>query len=199
MSPVTAAPAETWCPGRGKVGMACLIAMESFFFAGFIIAYLFYIGKGAAGPWPRDVLEVRPVLVNSAALIASSCTVIAAVKALGRGNLAAMRLWLALTIVLGAWFVWGTWLEWRGLIWEHGLTIRTNLFGTTFYSLVGFHAFHVVVGLLALSTIWVLGVMGRLRPARDTLRFELVSWYWHFVDVVWVFVFTTVYIVGLRP
>lgn len=179
--------------------MACLIAMESFFFAGFIIAYLFYIGKGAAGPWPRDVLEVRPVLVNSAALIASSCTVIAAVKALGRGNLAAMRLWLALTIVLGAWFVWGTWLEWRGLIWEHGLTLRTNLFGTTFYSLVGFHAFHVVVGLLALSTIWVLGVMGRLRPARDTLRFELVSWYWHFVDMVWVFVFTTVYIVGLRP
>ena len=198
MSLATAAPVETWRPGRGKVGMACLIAMESFFFAGFIIAYLFYIGKGATGPWPREVLEVKPVLVNSAALIASSFTVIAAVRALGRGSPGAMRFWLALTILLGAWFIWGTWVEWRGLIWEHGLTLRTNLFGTTFYSLVGFHAFHVIVGLLALSAILGLGVAGRLRPDRDTLRFELVSWYWHFVDVVWVFVFTTVYVVGLR-
>ena len=122
----------------------------------------------------------------------------AAVRALGKGHRGGLTFWLLLTIALGGYFIWGTWVEWRGLIWDNGLTISTNLFGTTFYSLVGFHAFHVCMGLLALSTIWMLGVMGRLKPARDTIRFELISWYWHFVDVVWVFVFTTVYIVGMR-
>ncbi len=190
--------ADTWRPGRGKVGMASLIAMESLFFCGFIVAYLYYIGKSATGPYPRDVLEVKPVLVNSAALIASSFTVMGAVRALARGRRGAMLSWLLATIALGGWFLWGTWMEWRGLIWDKGLTIATNLFGSTFYSLVGFHAFHVGVGLLALLVFLALGAMGRLKPARDTLRFELVSWYWHFVDVVWIFVFTTVYIVGLR-
>ena len=197
MSAITTQP-EIWRPGRGKVGMATLIAIESFFFAGFIVAYLFYIGKSAHGPFPREVLELKPVLVSSAALISSSFTVMAAVRALGRGHRGGLAFWLLLTIALGAYFIWGTWVEWRGLIWDKGLTISTNLFGTTFYSLVGFHAFHVCMGLLALGTIWMLGVMGRLKPARDTIRFELISWYWHFVDVVWVFVFTTVYIVGMR-
>jgi cytochrome c oxidase subunit 3/cytochrome o ubiquinol oxidase subunit 3 len=190
---------ETWRPSRGKVGMACLIFMESLFFSGFIIAYLFYIGKSAVGPYPRDVLELKPVLVNSVALLSSSFTVVAAVRALERGRMEAMKFWLLCTIALGAWFLWGTWVEWRGLIGTQGLTIATNLFGTTFYTLVGFHAFHVVVGLLALGTVLGLGVLGRLQPRRDLIRFELVSWYWHFVDVVWIFVFTTVYIVGMRP
>ena len=194
-----AAHPDAWRPSRGKVGMACLIGMESLFFSGFIIAYLFYIGKSAVGPYPREVLEVKPVLVNSAALIASSFTVMAAVRALGRGRVGAMRFWLLLTIALGSWFLWGTWVEWRGLIWDKGLTIATNLFGSTFYTLVGFHGFHVLLGLLALTAIWLLGVAGRLEPRRDTMRFELVSWYWHFVDVVWIFVFTTVYVLGMRP
>jgi len=183
---------DTWRPGRGKVGMASLIAMESFFFAGFIVTYLYYIGKSAVGPYPREVLELRPVLWNSAALISSSFTIMAAVRGLASGRMGAMRFWLLATIMLGGWFLWGTWLEWRTLIWDKGLTIRTNLFGTTFYSLVGFHAFHVTVGLLALAAFWVLGVLGCLKPARDTLRFELVSWYWHFVDVVWILGFTSV-------
>jgi len=197
MSAITTQP-EIWRPSRGKVGMATLIAIESFFFAGFIVAYLFYIGKSAHGPFPREVLDLKPVLVSSAALISSSFTVMAAVRALGRGHRGGLTFWLLLTIALGGYFIWGTWVEWRGLIWDKGLTISTNLFGTTFYSLVGFHAFHVCMGLLALSAIWMLGLMGRLKPARDTIRFELISWYWHFVDVVWVFVFTTVYIVGMR-
>jgi cytochrome c oxidase subunit 3/cytochrome o ubiquinol oxidase subunit 3 len=190
--------AEIWRPSRGKVGMATLIGMESLFFAGFIVAYLYYIGRSAVGPYPREVLELKPVVWNSVALLSSSFTVMAAVRSLARGRRGAMVGWLLATIALGGWFLWGTWMEWRGLIWGKGLTIATNLFGSTFYSLIGFHAFHVCVGLLALGTFLVLGVMGRLKPARDTLRFELVSWYWHFVDVVWIFVFTTVYIVGMR-
>ena len=125
-------------------------------------------------------------------------TVESAVRGLARGHMGALRFWLLATMVLGGWFLWGTWVEWRGLIWDRGLTLRTNLFGTTFYSLVGFHAFHVTVGLLALLAFWVLALLGRLKSSRDTIRFELVSWYWHFVDVVWIFVFTTVYIVGMR-
>lgn len=178
--------------------MASLIFIESLFFSGFIVAYLFYIGKSANGPFPREVLDVKPVLVNSAALLSSSFTVVAAVRALSQGTMHAMRFWLLLTIALGAYFIYGTLAEWRGLIWEKHLTISTNLFGSTFYSLIGFHAFHVCVGLLALSTILILGVLGRLQPKRDAIRFELISWYWHFVDVVWIFVFTTVYIVGMR-
>jgi cytochrome c oxidase subunit 3/cytochrome o ubiquinol oxidase subunit 3 len=194
--PAGARPAQ---PTRGKVGMACLIGMESWFFAGFIVAYLFYIGRSTTGPQPREVLELKPVLWNSAALLSSSFTVVAALRALAKERLAAFRFWMALTILLGGWFIVGTGEEWYGLIVERRLTISTNLFGTTFYSLVGFHAFHVIVGLLLLASILVLSLRGDIRPQRDHPRIELVSWYWHFVDVVWIFVFTTVYVVGMRP
>jgi cytochrome c oxidase subunit 3/cytochrome o ubiquinol oxidase subunit 3 len=139
------------------------------------------------------------VLWNSAALLSSSFTVVAALRALAKERLAAFRFWMALTILLGGWFIVGTGEEWYGLIVERRLTISTNLFGTTFYSLVGFHAFHVIVGLLLLASILVLSLRGDIRPQRDHPRIELVSWYWHFVDVVWIFVFTTVYVVGMRP
>ncbi|MCE9618873.1 MAG: heme-copper oxidase subunit III [Planctomycetes bacterium] len=186
-------------PSRGKVGMICLIGMESWFFAGFIVAYLFYIGKSSTGPQPRDVLDLKPVLVNSAALIASSFTVVAALRKLARDEMGAFKFWMALTILLGGYFIYGTGVEWKGLIEDRHLTISTNLFGTTFYSLVGFHAFHVVVGLLMLTSILILSMLGHINVVRDHMRIELVSWYWHFVDVVWIFVFTTVYIVGMRP
>lgn len=186
-------------PSRGKVGMACLIFAECWFFAGFIVAYLFYIGKSSSGPLPREVIDIKPVLVNSAALIASSFTVIAALRGLARSHMGAFRFWMLLTIVLGSYFIYGTAMEWRGFIVDHHLTISTNLFGTTYYSLVGFHAFHVIVGLFLLTTILVLSLMGHIHVVRDHLRVELVSWYWHFVDAVWIVVFTTVYIVGMRP
>jgi len=111
----------------------------------------------------------------------------------------AFRFWMLLTIVLGSYFIYGTAMEWRGFIVDHHLTISTNLFGTTYYSLVGFHAFHVIVGLCLLTSILVLSLMGHIHVVRDHLRVELVSWYWHFVDAVWIVVFTTVYIVGMRP
>ena len=100
------------------------------------------------------------------------------------------------TIVLGLGFLAGTAYEWYGLIYEEGLTISTNLFGTTFYSLVGFHAFHVIVGLMMLSLVFTLGMLGFVASQHGE-RVEILSWYWHFVDAVWVVVLTTVYIVGL--
>jgi cytochrome c oxidase subunit 3/cytochrome o ubiquinol oxidase subunit 3 len=102
---------------------------------------------------------------------------------------------LLTTIVLGGLFMYGTAEEWRRLIGEYGLTISTNLFGTTYYSLVGLHAFHVTVGLVMLTIVLGLGIRGRVGRAQSA-RVHVLSLYWHFVDVVWVVVFTVVYIIG---
>jgi cytochrome c oxidase subunit 3/cytochrome o ubiquinol oxidase subunit 3 len=103
-------------------------------------------------------------------------------------------LW-SLTIFLGGLFMFGTGREWHRLIYEHGLTISTNLFGTTYYSLVGLHAFHVTAGLVMLSIVLLFGLAGRV--GQDQIaRVGVLSMYWHFVDAVWVVVFTVVYVLG---
>ena len=191
--------ATTTMPSRAKVGMASLIFMESAFFAAFLVTYLYYIGKSPDGPQPLDCLELGPVLFNSACLIASSVTVVLAVKSLARGAVGAFRLWMVVTILLGLEFLVGTGIEWRGLIEGKGLTLQSNAFGTTYYALVGFHAFHVGIGLLMLFGMLLLSLCGCINPKRDHMRFDIATWYWHFVDVVWIFVFTLVYIIGKVP
>jgi len=192
-------PSEWNLPYRGRVGMACLILTESTFFAIFVVAYLFYIGQNLNGPYPRDVIPPIYanwlVLLDSICLFASSYTVHRAVKGLEADDLATFKHWLLLTILLGLEFIAGTAYEWHGLIYNDGLTISTNLFGTTFYSLVGFHALHVIVGLLMLSLVFLLGLVGAV-GSMHAERVEILSWYWHFVDAVWVVVLTTVYIIG---
>jgi cytochrome c oxidase subunit III len=186
--------APAWSlPDRGKVGMVSFIIAESAIFTIFVVAYLFYLGKSLTGPSPSDVLEVP--IFYTICLLSSSVTIHLAAKRLARGErVTFLVLWL-LTIVLGGLFMYGTAQEWHRLIYEHGLTISTNLFGTTYYSLVGLHAFHVTVGLLMLSIVLVLGIAGRVRTAH-LARVDVLSLYWHFVDVVWVVVFTVVYIIG---
>jgi cytochrome c oxidase subunit 3/cytochrome o ubiquinol oxidase subunit 3 len=133
--------------------------------------------------------------LNTVCLLSSSVTITWAIASLRRGAIAAFgALWL-LTILLGVEFLVGTGLEWSRLIYEEGLTIRTNLLGTTFYSLVGFHALHVTVGLLMLLAVLVFTVLGKVRAA-EVERVDVLSWYWHFVDGVWVVVLTVVYLVG---
>src|SRR5271168_3510642 len=138
-------PPATWkLPYRGKVAMASLIIAESAIFTIFVVAYLFYVGKSLTGPTPREVLET-PIFFTIC-LLSSSLTVHLASRSLERGKRGAfLGLWF-LTIVLGGLFLFGTGMEWHRLIYEHGLTISTNLFGTTYYSLVGLHAFHVTAG-----------------------------------------------------
>lgn len=170
-----------------------LIAAESAIFTIFVVAYLFYIGKSVSGPQPRDVLHI-PVFFTIC-LLSSSITIHFAVKSLRGGSVRGFSLWWLLTIVLGALFLGGTAQEWHHLIYDEGLTIQTNLFGTTYYSLVGLHAFHVTVGLLALATVSVLTMLGYLKQEHAE-RTEVLSLYWHFVDIVWVVVFIVVYIVG---
>lgn len=176
-----------------RAGMLALIATESSFFASFLVVYLFYLGKSATGPQPAAVLS--PPLVNTACLLASSVTLAYALRALRSGDRGVFNVLLLLTILLGVAFLGGTAAEWRGLIVDHELTITTNLFGTTFYALVGFHALHVTIGLVLLSAVALLGLSGRI-GAENAEPVEMLSWYWHFVDVVWVAVFTVVYGVG---
>jgi cytochrome c oxidase subunit 3 len=189
-----AVAAPPWTlPDRGKVGMLSFILAESAIFTIFVVAYLFYLGKSVSGPSPRDVLEVP--IFYTICLLSSSVTIHLAGKRLERDQRTAfLMLWL-FTVVLGSLFMYGTAQEWHRLIYEHGLTISTNLFGTTYYSLVGLHAFHVTVGLVMLAVVLGLGVAGRVRRIHAA-RIDVLSLYWHFVDVVWVVVFTVVYVIG---
>src|SRR6202795_2866975 len=193
MIPVGQAPTEWRLPYRGKVGMTCLIIAESAIFTIFVVAYLFYVGKSLTGPTPREVLETP--IFYTICLLSSSLTIHFAGKFLERGKRGAfLSLWL-LTIVLGGLFMYGTAREWHRLIYEHGLTMSTKLFGTTYYSLVGLHAFHVTVGLVMLCIVLIFGLAGRVGVGQSQ-RVDVLSLYWHFVDAVWVVVFTVVYIVG---
>src|SRR5580658_6636923 len=185
---------ENWnLPSRGKVAMACLIVAESAIFTIFVVAYLFYLGKSITGPTPREVLETP--IFYTICLLSSSLTIHLAAKFLARGiTFAFVAFWL-LTIALGGLFLYGTAQEWQRLIYEHGLPISTNLFGTTYYSLVGLHGFHVTAGLIMLTIVAVVGLSGRV-GVEQSGYIEVLSMYWHFVDAVWVVVFTVVYVLG---
>ena len=180
-------------PDRGKVGMAFLIIAESAIFTIFVVAYLFYAGRSLTGPTSHEVLE--PPIFYSICLLSSSLTIHFATKVLQRERRGAFLGLLSLTILLGALFLYGTGREWYRLIYEHGLTISTNLFGTTYYSLVGLHAFHVTAGLIMLTIVLLFGLAGRVGPEQSA-RIDVLSLYWHFVDAVWVVVFTVVYVLG---
>jgi cytochrome c oxidase subunit 3/cytochrome o ubiquinol oxidase subunit 3 len=179
-------------PDRGRVGVLCLFTTEFALFSIFVVAYVFYIGKSLTGPTPSQVLEL-PIWATIC-LLSSSVTVAISERALKGNRVQQFKLWTAATIFLGLEFLRNTAVEWRHLIQDFHLTITTNLFGSTFYSLVGLHATHVAIGLTLLLLALVLGLRGSMQG--QSRRFELLSWYWHFVDAVWVAVFTVVYVIG---
>jgi len=185
---------EAWkLPSRGYVAMSSLIIAESAIFTIFVVAYLYYLGRDVSGPTPREVLELP--IFGTVCLLSSSFFIYLAEHAITVGKMGAFTLWWAVTIVLGLIFIIGTGVEWDKLITHDHLTIATNLFGTTFYSLVGLHASHVIIGLIMLLITLVFALTGRLNPTHAE-RVKVLALYWHFVDAVWVVVFTVVYIVG---
>ena len=185
---------DTWTlPSRGRAGMVGLIITESAFFAIFVVAYLYYVGKSTSGPTPAAVLHT-PILA-SIVLLSSSWTIVQAMRALRADATGRFARWWLVTFLLGGTFLVLTAREWARLIGHDGLTIATNLFGTTYYPLVGLHASHVIIGLVMLTLCCVFAWTGSLRQAHAD-RVEIVSWYWHFVDGVWVVVFTVVYVIG---
>jgi cytochrome c oxidase subunit 3/cytochrome o ubiquinol oxidase subunit 3 len=195
---MTAANAEStdWkMPSTRKVAVISLILTESSLFTIFLVAYLFYMGKSLNGPFPSEVLKF-PILAT-VALLSSSLTIVFSEKALHRGNKTGFHVWWAVTIALGTYFLWFTGMEWKHLIYTEHLTLATNVFGSTLYSLVGLNASHLIIGLFLLSLILILSLLGKVSPAH-TEHIEMISWYWHFVDAIWIVVATVVYIISIR-
>jgi cytochrome c oxidase subunit 3/cytochrome o ubiquinol oxidase subunit 3 len=180
-------------PSRGVVAMASLITAESAIFTIFVVAYLYYLGRDVGGPTPREVLEIP--YFGTVCLLSSSFFIWLAERAIEHAKMKAFTLWWSVTILLGLIFLGDTANEWYKLIVHDQLTIRTNLFGTTFYSLVGLHASHVIIGLLMMILVCVFSLTRKLKPAHAE-RVKVLALYWHFVDAVWVVVFSVVYIIG---
>ncbi len=177
----------------GQAGMLAFLFSEVAFFGTLLMAYVFFLRKTmACSPAPSEVFYLPLVIGATVCLLSSSVTVHLAESALHGGKRSLFLIYLGLTILLGAVFLTCTAIEWHDLIYTWKLTINRNIFGTTYFTLVGFHAFHVTMGLVALATLWFLTMRGVAEPQ----PVQLVSWYWHFVDVVWVFVFVLVYVVG---
>jgi cytochrome c oxidase subunit III len=174
-------------------GMLSFLLSEVAFFSTLIVAYVSFMGRDTVGPTPQEALTLRLVLVTTACLLSSSLVIHLAERALARGGQQAFCLWWSLTIALGIAFLLGTAYEWHDLITRHHLTISRNLFGTTYYTLVGFHALHVTGGVIAMFVVLALALGGQVTVA-NRAGVELVAWYWHFVDAVWIVVFLVVYL-----
>jgi cytochrome c oxidase subunit III len=181
-------------PTAAQWGMLSFLVSEVAFFSTLIVVYRVYLGAAQSGPTPA-VLSLPLVIGTTFCLLASSVTIHLAVRSLGSGERSTFLRWWSATILLGIIFLAGTAWEWRELVVVHGLTPSRNVFGTTYYTLVGFHALHVTLGVVAMLTVLGLA-LSRLVTSESRGGVELISWYWHFVDVVWVVVFAVVYVAG---
>jgi heme/copper-type cytochrome/quinol oxidase subunit 3 len=176
-----------------KLAMWLFLASDCLLFGALISAYVLYRGSSLVGPYPDDVFDIPYTSVSSFVLLASSLTMVLALAAIQRGEIGRMRVWLLATALLGMTFVGGQVYEFTSF-YREGLSLSTNLFGTTFYVLTGFHGTHVGVGILMLLSLVSMSFTGRITP-RDTIAVELVGLYWHFVDIVWIVIFTVVYLI----
>jgi cytochrome c oxidase subunit 3/cytochrome o ubiquinol oxidase subunit 3 len=175
--------------------MLGFLLSEVALFTTLIVVYLSFLHQDRVGPTPAEALSLPLVIGTTICLLSSSLIIHLADRALERQRQRTFCLWWSGTIVLGVVFLAGTAFEWHELIERHGLTIRRNLFGTSYYTLVGFHGLHVTAGVIMMLIVLGLALRQQVTHANRT-GVQLVSWYWHFVDVVWVAVFTVVYLFG---
>ncbi|MGH2724072.1 MAG: cytochrome c oxidase subunit 3 [Actinomycetota bacterium] len=176
-----------------KLGMWAFLGSECLFFGSLISTYLLYRGRSEVGPFPHEVYDIPFTSVSSFVLLMSSLTMVLALHALQREDQRRSRVWLLATALLGMTFLGGQVFEFTVFVRE-GVTITRNLFGSSFFVLTGFHGAHVTVGVLMLLTLFGQSLAGRLPPSRAE-RVELVGLYWHFVDIVWIVIFTVVYLI----
>jgi len=176
-----------------KMAFWAFIGSECLLFGSLISTYLIYKGKSVVGPYPHDVLNIPFTSVSTFDLLMSSLMMVLALAAVQRGDLKWAKIWLFATAFLGILFLGGQVYEFSSFVRE-GLTLQTNLFGCTFYVLTGTHGAHVTVGVLWLLTLWVRALQGKLGPAQ-AVTVEISGLYWHFVDVVWIVIFTLVYLI----
>jgi heme/copper-type cytochrome/quinol oxidase subunit 3 len=176
-----------------KLLMWLFLGSECLFFGSLIAAYLLYRDKSVVGPYPEDVFDIPFTSVSAFQLLMSSVTMVLALAAIQRGNIRSMQIWLLATAFLGTLFVAGQAYEFTEF-YHAGLTLETNLFGTTFFVLTGFHGAHVTIGILILLSLVAVSFQGRIQQ-KDSLNVELAGLYWHFVDIVWIVIFTLVYLI----
>jgi cytochrome c oxidase subunit 3/cytochrome o ubiquinol oxidase subunit 3 len=177
-----------------KLGMWAFLGSECLLFGALISTYLLYRGRSLPGtPRPEDVYDIPYTSVSSFVLLMSSLTMVLALAAIQRGDHHRTRTWLLTTALLGATFVGGQAYEFT-VFYREGLRLQTNLFGSSFFVLTGFHGAHVTIGILMLLSLFGLSVRGRL-PRERAETVELVGLYWHFVDIVWIVIFTLIYLI----
>ena len=176
-----------------KLLMWLFLASDCMFFAALIGTYLVYNGRSLVGPFPVDILDIPLTTVSTFVLLMSSFLMVLALHAIRLGNIPQFRLWTFGVAFFGAIFLGFQVYEFRHFVHE-GLTLQTNLFGTTFFTLTGTHGVHVTIGVLWLLSLLILSYI-RPMTAQDALSVEIAGLYWHFVDIVWIVIFTAIYLV----
>jgi len=176
-----------------KLAMWVFLGSDCLLFGALISSYVLYRGASVKGPYPADVFDIPYTSVSSFVLLASSLTMVLALAAIQRGDVGRCRIWLLATALLGMTFIGGQVYEFT-TFYHEGLALSTNLFGTTFYVLTGFHGTHVAIGIVMLLTLLSLTFMGKITQ-ENSETVELVGLYWHFVDIVWIVIFTVVYLI----
>ncbi|WP_231578014.1 cytochrome c oxidase subunit 3 [Thermorudis peleae] len=178
---------------NNKLLMWTFLASDCMFFGSLIWVYMAYRGRSVQGPYPQDVLNIPYTSVSAAVLLLSSLAMVLALHGIQHGNMRRFRVWLAATAVLGTLFLGGQYYEFTEF-YRHGLSLQQNLFGTTFFVLTGFHGTHVGIGVIWLLILNLMSFFGKLTPA-NAERVEVAGLYWHFVDIVWIVIFTLVYLI----
>jgi heme/copper-type cytochrome/quinol oxidase subunit 3 len=176
-----------------KLLMWVFLASECLFFGSLIAAYLLYRDRSVVGPYPDDLFDIPFTSVSAFVLLMSSVSMVLALASIQRGDRRGLQIWLLTTALLGVLFISGQAYEFTEFYHE-GLTLDRNLFGTTFFVLTGFHGAHVTVGILILLSLFAMTLQGKITQA-ESLHIELAGLYWHFVDIVWIVIFTAVYLI----
>ncbi|MDQ4124301.1 MAG: cytochrome c oxidase subunit 3 [Actinomycetota bacterium] len=177
-----------------KLAMWAFLGSECLFFGSMISTYLLYRNRVLEGPTPHEIYDIPYTSVSSFVLLMSSLTMVLALNAIQRRDQKALRMWLLATAFLGITFIGGQIYEFTTFV-EEGLTLSTSTFGSSFFVLTGFHGAHVTVGILMLLTLYGLSLAGKLEGPDSTRPVEFIGLYWHFVDIVWIVIFTVVYLV----
>ena len=180
-----------------KLGMWAFLASECLLFGALISTFLLFRGRDVQGLRPQDVYDIPFTSVSSFVLLMSSLTMVLALAAIQRGDHSKLRVWLMATALLGMVFISGQVYEFTVFV-KEGLSIKTNVVASSFFTLTGFHGVHVTGGILMLLSLFGMSLDGRL-PTEKAEAVELVGLYWHFVDVVWIVIFTIVYLIPATP
>jgi heme/copper-type cytochrome/quinol oxidase subunit 3 len=176
-----------------KMGMWAFLGSDCMFFGALIGTYLSYKGKSLGGPTPHEIFNIPLTSISAFVLLMSSVWMVLALNYLRLNNMKWAKFWILMTALFGAWFVGNQVYEFNQFV-NEGLTLQTSLFGSSFFTLTGFHGAHVTGGVIWLLSLWVLANLGKLGP-QDYLKLEIAGLYWHFVDIVWIAIFTLVYLI----